>query len=121
MVMESKKLLALSDTHGCISALELALNWAKDRMPPNDTICCAVFLGDGLSDLRPAVDKTGFYGDWKYICGNNDHEHSIPENLVFDFADHRFFICHGHRHSLYSGYHALINSARSNDALGRRR
>jgi len=116
MVMESKKLLVLSDTHGCISALGSALNWAKDRMPPNDTICCAVFLGDGFSDLRPAVDKTGFYGDWKYICGNNDHEHSIPGNLVFDFADHRFFICHGHRHSLYSGYHALINSARSNDA-----
>lgn len=116
MVMDSKKLLVLSDTHGCISALGAALNWAKNRMPPNDSICGAVFLGDGISDLRPAVDKTGFYSDWKYVCGNNDYEHSIPSSMVFDFADHRFFICHGHRHSIYSGYYALINSARSNDA-----
>jgi len=114
--MDSKKLLVLSDTHGHRSSLCAALNWAKDRLPPEDSICCAAFLGDGLSDLRPAADTTGFFCEWKLIRGNNDYEHSIPESVVFDFADHRFFMCHGHRHSIYGGFHVLVNSARSNDA-----
>jgi putative phosphoesterase len=115
--MDSKKLLVISDTHGSLSVLKTALNWAKDRLPPNDSICCAAFCGDGISDLPPAADAAGFYCDWKYVRGNNDYSaRSIPDNAVFDFADHRFYICHGHLHSLYSGYFSLVNSAQSNDA-----
>jgi len=114
--MDSKKLLVLSDSHGCISALKAVLNWAKDRIPPNDTICSTVFLGDGLSDLRPASDATGFYSDWNYIRGNNDYKHSIPDSAVLDFEDHRIFMCHGHRHGLYGSYSLLVNSGRSNNA-----
>ena len=40
--MDGKKLLVLSDTHGSVSALKTVLNWAKDRVPPNDTISAAV-------------------------------------------------------------------------------
>jgi len=114
--MGSKKMLVISDTHGSLSALKTVMNWAKDRMPPNDTICDAVFLGDGASDLRPAADATGFYSNWKIVRGNNDYEPVIQDNAVFDFCDYRFYICHGHRHSLYGEYHTLISAGRSNDA-----
>ena len=63
MVMDGKKLLVFSDTHGIISSLNAVMNWAKTRTPPNDTISCAVFLGDGISDLNRAADETGFYSD----------------------------------------------------------
>ena len=114
--MDSKKLLVLSDTHGGITALKTVLNWANGRMPPNDTICAAAFLGDGISDLRPAAEMTGFSCNWVYVRGNNDYGHSTPESSVFDFGDHRFFICHGHRYGLYGGYHSLIAAARNNGA-----
>ncbi|MDR0321556.1 MAG: YfcE family phosphodiesterase [Treponema sp.] len=114
--MDSKQLLVLSDTHGHIPALTTVLNWAKDRSPPNGTICVAAFLGDGLSDIRPAVDATGFLCDWKLINGNNDFGFSLPESSVFDFEEHRFFICHGHRYTLYGGYNALVAAARNEGA-----
>jgi putative phosphoesterase len=115
--MESRKLLAISDTHGSLLVLKAVLKWAKDRLPPNDTICCSAFLGDGISDLQPAAAAAGFYSSWEYVRGNNDYDTpSAPDSAVFDFADHRFYLCHGHRHSLYGGYFSLVNAAKSNDA-----
>jgi putative phosphoesterase len=115
--MESKKLLVISDTHGSVLVLRTVLKWAKDRLPPNDTICCAAFCGDGISDLQQAAAAIGFYSDWKYVKGNNDYDaHSVVDSTVFNFADHRFYLCHGHRHNLYSGYFSLVNAAQSNDA-----
>jgi len=111
--MDGKKLLVLSDTHGSVSALRTVLGWAKNRLPPNDTICAAVFLGDGIEDLRPAADAAGFSCEWRLVGGNNDFGYSMPEAAVFDFCDHRFFMCHGHRHSLYGGYHTLMAAAHS--------
>jgi len=116
MDRDSKKLLVLSDTHGSVSALSAVLSWAKELMPPNDTICGAAFLGDGISDLHPAVVESGFCGDWIYVRGNNDYDHSIPDSAVFDFADHRFFLCHGHKYSLYGGCHTLAYAAKNNNA-----
>jgi hypothetical protein len=112
----SKKLLLFSDSHGSISALKHVFNWAKEKLPPNDTLCSAVCLGDGLSDISKAADATGFYSDWKLVNGNNDYGISMPETAVFDFADHRFFMCHGHRHGLYNGYQTLLASAKSANA-----
>ena len=114
--MSGKKLLVFSDTHGSVTALKAVFNWAKDHIPPNDTICAAACLGDGLADLRKAADAAGFYSDWKIVCGNNDYGIHAPETVVFDFADHRFFMCHGHRQSLYGGYHALIAAAKNTGA-----
>jgi putative phosphoesterase len=111
--MEGKKLLVLSDTHGGVSALEAVFNWAKGHTPPNGTIYSTVFLGDGIADLQAAADVTGFSCDWKLVKGNNDYGFSVPEAAVFDFAENRFFICHGHRHSLYGGYHSLVAAAHS--------
>jgi len=114
--MDNKKLLVLSDSHGNIAALKAVFNWAKDYIPPNDTICAAAFLGDGLSDLKKAADATGFFCDWKCVGGNNDYGISMPDALTFDYAEHRFFICHGHHYGLYGGHHALLAAARNNNA-----
>lgn len=118
MVMDSKRLLVVSDTHGSVNALKTVLNWAKSRTPPSGTICAAAFLGDGIADLEPAAKASGFFCDWKLVCGNNDYDygHSTPGAAVFDFADNRFYICHGHRHSLYGGYFTLISAARDSGA-----
>ena len=109
--MDVKKLLVLSDTHGHISALKAVLLWAN-----NQNIDSAVFLGDGISDLSPAADAVGFYCPWKFVRGNNDHDYNIPDSAYLDFYGHRFFLCHGHRHSLYNGFYALINAARNIEA-----
>ena len=114
--MSGKKLLILSDSHGNVSNLTAVLNWAKDRLPPNDTIAATAFCGDGLSDLHRAADATGFCGDWKLVGGNNDYDYNIPETAIFDFCDHRFFMCHGYRHNIYSGYYGLIAAAKKNNA-----
>jgi putative phosphoesterase len=111
--MDGKKLLVFSDTHGGATALKTVFSWAKKYTPPAGTICAAAFLGDGLSDLQQAANATGFFCDWKVVSGNNDFDYSIPQAAVFDFCENRFFMCHGHRHSLYGGYHTLIAAARN--------
>jgi len=114
--MDDKKLLVLSDTHGNIPALQAVFNWAKDHIPPNDTIHAAAFLGDGLSDLQFAAETEGFYTDWKLVMGNNDYGVVMPETLTFEFAERQFFMCHGHRYSLYGGYNTLIAAAKNSNA-----
>ncbi|MDR0504161.1 MAG: YfcE family phosphodiesterase [Treponema sp.] len=114
--MNGKKILVLSDSHGKVSALKTVFSWARDRIPPKDTICGAAFCGDGIADLSPAADAAGFFCDWQYVSGNNDFDYSTPQAVIFEFCEHRFYMCHGHRHSLYGGYHALISSARNSDA-----
>jgi len=114
--MDSKKLLVISDSHGRVSALKAVFNWAKDHAPPNDSIIAAAFCGDGIADLRPAADAAGFFCDWQYVSGNNDYDFSTPQAAVFELGNSRFFLCHGHRYSLYGGYNTLISSARGADA-----
>ncbi|MCL2809892.1 MAG: YfcE family phosphodiesterase [Treponema sp.] len=112
----SKKLLVFSDTHGSVTALKAVFNWAKDFTPPNDTICTAVCLGDGISDIGTAANAAGFYSDWRIVGGNNDYGITAPETLVFDINEHRFFICHGHRHGLYNGFNTLLGAAKHSQA-----
>jgi len=114
--MDSKRLLVISDSHGNVRALKTVFTWAKEQMPPKGSICACACLGDGLSDLEKAADAAGFYCDWKLVRGNNDFGFQLPEAAVFDFADHRFFMCHGHKQSIYSGYHILQAAAKNNDA-----
>jgi len=111
--MDGKKILVFSDTHGNIAPLTAVLSWAKDRLPPNDTISCAAFLGDGIFDLVRASEESGFYCDWKAVCGNNDYRSTMPEEIVFDFCENRIYMCHGHRHSLYGGFHSLVGAAQN--------
>ena len=126
--MDGQKLLVLSDTHGNVSALKAVLNWAKSMLPGglqsggatgaaiSGAISAAVFLGDGVQDLRPAAVAADFFCEWKLVRGNNDFEFSMPETAVLDFGGHRFFLCHGHRYSLYNGYYTLAAAARNMEA-----
>jgi len=114
--MDSKKLLVISDTHGSVNVLKAVFKWAAERMPPKDSICAAAFLGDGIEDINPAMDAAGFSCNWVIIKGNNDFYVKEAESAVFDFVNYRFLICHGHRYSLYGGYHALVTAAKANDA-----
>ena len=114
--MDGKKLLVFSDSHGSVSAVKTAFAWAVEYLPPNDTICGAAFCGDGITDIKPAADATGFYCDWKLVSGNNDYGTSIPDSAVFDFGNYRFFMCHGHRHNIYAGFNSLVAAAHSNEA-----
>jgi putative phosphoesterase len=114
--MSSKKLLVFSDSHGRVTNLKAVFEWANDHIPPYGTIHAVACLGDGLSDLQKAANATGFYSDWKLVKGNNDYGIQAPDTAVFDFSDHRFFMCHGHRHGLYEGYNSLITSAQKAEA-----
>ena len=105
--MTGKKLLVFSDSHGSVSAVKAVFSWANDHIPPKGTICAAAFCGDGIADLQPAADATGFYCDWKLVSGNNDYSYSMPDATIFDFCDYRFFMCHGHRHNIYGNFHTL--------------
>ena len=102
----------LSDTHGNVPALTAVFNWAQDSLQSGG-IDAAVFLGDGIADLGRASNAAGFCCEWKIIRGNNDFGASalVPETDIFDFGGYRFFLCHGHHHSIYSGYYALIRAA----------
>jgi putative phosphoesterase len=107
--MGVQRLLVISDTHGNIPALDAALRWAGGA-----AIDAAIFLGDGINDLsRTATDLSV---EWHIVRGNNDYEFSLPEAAIFDFGGKRFFLCHGHRYSIYSGYHTLITAARGMNA-----
>ncbi|MCL2264907.1 MAG: metallophosphoesterase [Treponema sp.] len=112
----TKSLLVISDSHGSVTTLKKVFDWAKDRIPPKGTICAAVCLGDGLADIRIAAEAAGFFCDWKIICGNNDYGIQAPETAVFDFADKRFFITHGHRYNLYNGFNTLLAAAGNSEA-----
>jgi len=114
--MDSKKLLVISDTHGGLKALKAVFNWAKERLPPKDSICAAAFLGDGYDDIYQVADSTEFSCNWVIVKGNNDYSTRDAESAIFDFASHRFFACHGHRHNLYAGNQTLISAARLNGA-----
>ena len=113
--VDIQRLLVLSDTHGNICALETVLNWAK-AYSQSGGINTAVFLGDGISDIKRVVASTGFLCEWKMVRGNNDFEHSLPLSDVLDFGGHKLFLCHGHRYSIYNGYYPLVESARNLNA-----
>ena len=109
----NNKLLVLSDIHGNVPAIVAVLKWAAGELKGSDM---TVFLGDGIRELSIAQQQTGFSCEWKKVRGNNDDTPSTPESDILDFGGHRLFLCHGHRHALYSGYDRIIACARSMDA-----
>jgi putative phosphoesterase len=106
------KILALSDIHGNMPAIIAVLKWAAGELTGSDM---AVFLGDGLQELYFARQQAGLPCEWKRVRGNNDYAagEQTPESDFFDFCGHRFYLCHGHRHALYSGFDRLAANARN--------
>jgi putative phosphoesterase len=105
----SNKILVISDIHGNMPALMAVLRWAADELADSDM---AVFLGDGLRELSFAEQRATLSCEWKKVRGNNDDDSpTAPESEVLDFGGHRFYLCHGHRHALYSGFEKLAAAA----------
>ena len=82
----------------------------------NNIIDTVIFLGDGIYELLRTQIETGYPCDVHAVRGNGDFGKSIPESAVLDLSDHRFFLCHGHRYSLYNGFDTLIAIAQNNGA-----
>ncbi|MDR2028229.1 MAG: metallophosphoesterase [Treponema sp.] len=110
--MKNPSLLVVSDTHGHKGSLIAVLRWAQ-RYRQADAL---VFLGDGAGDLSQALAQTGFAAPWKAVKGNGDYDAPFPPFDTLDFAGRRFFLTHGHLHSLLEGFDFLAASAKSHGA-----
>jgi putative phosphoesterase len=110
--MDVQRLLAISDSHGNVTALAAVLKWVQSYCP----VDAAVFLGDGIEDLNRATMMTAFPCGLKMVRGNNDYEFNVPEVACLDFGGRRFFLCHGHRHNIYRDYHQLVAAAQKMEA-----
>lgn len=100
--------LVVSDTHGEIDALTAAFIWAK-----HNKVTQMVFLGDGISDISRAVDKSGYQMQIHKVRGNGDYDHHTALNAVFEFASCRFFICHGHQFGVQDSLAPILSAATS--------
>ncbi|MCL2557100.1 MAG: metallophosphoesterase [Treponema sp.] len=111
-----ERLLVFSDSHGYAPALKLALAWARESGRSPDAVA---FLGDGLDDAESAEmadRRAGFSCPWHKARGNNDFGFATRDSALFELGGSRFFACHGHRHSLYSGLETLAAAARASGA-----
>jgi putative phosphoesterase len=106
--MQNPVLLVLADTHGDVDALITVLGWAME----NRMADCMAFLGDGVRDINRAAARTGFSASCTAVRGNGDAE-NLPSSGILEFADHRFFLTHGHLYRVHNGYDTLISSAKS--------
>ncbi|MCL1992929.1 MAG: metallophosphoesterase [Spirochaetes bacterium] len=108
--MDKQRLLVLSDIHGEEANLKTVFQWGKNR-PEGKEIGTSVFLGDGAADIKKMALIEGFYSEWIMVRGNNDFDNDLPETCTLDFSGYRFFLCHGHKHSIYLEHEALIAAA----------
>ena len=108
--MDGKKILVFSDSHGDIKALTKIFKWMK-KNGLND----AAFLGDGAKDIPEAKAAAGFSPLVQVVRGNCDYDFSLPESALLDFGGSRFFMSHGHRASLPSGFDILLAAASNNE------
>jgi len=106
--MDTKKLLVISDSHGYSDKLKIALQYGKEQ-----NIEDAVFLGDGVADVKPTCKEIGYSPTWKCVRGNHDHSEIAPEEDILEFGGHRFFLCHGDRYKLNNGYAELYKAAKN--------
>ncbi len=104
-----KRVIAVSDSHGCATALREAFELAW-RAGPVDV---AVFLGDGLSDYARLERELLSRGALCYaVRGNNDWSCSQPRDVSFAVDGVRFYACHGHEWHVKYGLDRLWYAAR---------
>ena len=48
-----------------------------------------------------------------YIAGNNDFFSMLPKERQFSYGGKKFFVTHGHYYSVASGYHRVLEEAKS--------
>ena len=104
-----KRVIAVSDSHGCAAALREAFDLAW-RAGPVDV---AVFLGDGLADYTRLEGELLGRGALCYaVRGNNDWSSALPRDVSFMVNGVRFYACHGHEWHVKYGLDRLWYAAR---------
>lgn len=110
-----KRLVAVSDSHGAVSALRNAMIRAVDRGP----IDVFVFLGDGFRDaqeVKPLLLAHNPRMEWILVRGNNDPAQSAPEEALFRVNGVGILATHGHLHRVKWGLQKLLYTAREKQA-----
>ena len=101
------KIGIVSDTHRMIRNIDKAIPYLKGC----DLI---VHAGDNYSDARYIYTETGV--NVMAVVGNCDFEDAEDE-LLFDFAGKKFFVCHGHRYDVKYGTNLLQTKAREKEQI----
>ena len=108
-----KRVIAVSDSHGDVSALRAAFEQALRH----GRVDAAVFLGDGLADfeaVRPMLMRSGVA--CHAVRGNNDWRFQDPAEILFTVNGVRFLACHGHTWQVKYGLERLWYAAREHEA-----
>ena len=112
-------ILVVSDSHGNIPALTVALVWARqanlagqEGLTQGTDFAAAIFLGDGGDDLVPASAEAGFAVPWYKVRGNLDHNFSVQDFLVLEI-NRKLFLAHGNRYAVDSGGQTIAAAAKS--------
>lgn len=96
------KLLVTSDSHGNYPLLFRA----SDAASPLHVV---IHLGDGSDDAALLGQATGL--EVIRVAGNCDHHSSLPRELIWECAGHRFLLTHGDAYGVKSGLFQLENRA----------
>lgn len=97
------KLLVMSDSHGSV----LNMNKAIKREEPDYVI----FLGDCVRDFLKLCDEYGHINSY-VVQGNCDYgQNMFPEVQTVNIGGKRFYITHGHRERVKTGYMTLCAAA----------
>ena len=109
--MSGSSILAISDSHGDITALTAILEWAHSA--GSDPFEAAVFLGDGFEDLGLASARAGFTLPWHAVRGNGDFFCAVPDNKALEISARKLFLSHGNRYRVREGYKTIAAAARN--------
>lgn len=91
----SKRIVALSDSHGAKEQLERAVEQAYAAGRVDELL----FLGDGVREWEQV---TGYLpaqypqATCRYVLGNNDFGCAGQEDILFEVNGVRVYACHGH-------------------------
>ena len=104
---EKMKFLVLSDSHGHIERMHLAVEQA---MP--DVV---LHLGDHIGDARKLHEK---YPDMAFymVKGNCDIDAAGEKELFYTYEGFKIFMAHGHTYKVKNGLSAFVHRARELNA-----
>lgn len=104
------RILLVSDSHGDLDALAVAVKYARERSD------MAIFLGDGAADLEGLSLRGEPSPPWTAVRGNMDSSSRSPEAMMLDLASLRIMLTHGHRQGVQYGLGRLVSAARLSGA-----
>ena len=97
-----KKIIVISDTHGCKNRVE--------EIVENERFDYLFFLGDGLKDLERYEQKNIIK-----VAGNCDIFSAEAKQRVVVIENLKFMLTHGHLYKVKLGLGAIINEAVTSD------